>query len=229
MHRKGLAAPTCNVCLSAIRLLFETLDRPQVTATLRRAKVRRTVPVVLSGTEVHRLLGSIRSVTHRAIVMTLYGAGLRVSEVCRLQIDDVDSQRMLLRVRQGKTGDRYVMLSPRVLGALRAHYRLRRPSGPYLFPGRPSHKPLSRAAVSKALGKIARQAGLKKPITPHSLRHSFALHLLDLGTDLRTVQVLLGHARITSTTHYLYLSPARLQRTLSPLDVLGTAQASCLR
>jgi site-specific recombinase XerD len=151
-----------------------------------------------------------------------------VTELCTLRIHDVDSKRMRLRITDAKTGDRYARLSPAVLEALRAHYRARRPPGPWLFPGRPSTKPLTRAAVARVLSRAATELGLNKHVHPHALRHSFAVHLLDLGADLRTVQVLLGHRRVTSTTQYLYLSQERLGRAPSPLDVLGTDQAARL-
>src|SRR5262249_40219568 len=127
-----------------------------------------------------------------------------------------------------KTGDRYVMLSPRVLEALRRYWRIERPRGPELFPGRGAGKVLCRNAVAKALARILERAALRKHVTPHMLRHSFATHLLDLGTDIRTVQVLLGHATIETTSRYLHVSTARLCATRSPLEVLGTPRAAKL-
>lgn len=227
--RRGVAPRTRNVTLATLRLLFvEVLERPDVTAGIRRARVLPTVPTILSGSEVQAVLAHLQSPTHRAIVATLYGAGLRVTELCTLRIDDVDSKQMRLRIRDAKTGDRYVRLTPAVLEALRAHYRARRPQGPWLFPGRPSTKPLTRAAVAKMLGRAARALNLNKHVYPHALRHSFAVHLLDLGADLRTVQILLGHRQVSSTTQYLYLSQERLARAPSPLDALGTDQATRL-
>ena len=205
-----------------------TLRRPEVVACIPRAKIRRSVPTVLSGHDVERLLDAIQSPKYRAILMTAYGAGMRIGEVCALQVEDIDNQRMLIRVRDGKTGDRYVMLSPRVLGALRRYWRVARPSGPELFPGRRPGTVLCRNAVAKALGPILDQAALGKHVTPHTLRHSFATHLLDLGTDIRTVQLLLGHASIETTARYLHLTTARLCATRSPLEVLGTPRAAKL-
>jgi site-specific recombinase XerD len=226
LARKGIAAQTRNVHLASLRFLFaKSLGRPELTAGIPNARVRTPLPTVLSGSEVEQVLGHLRSATHRAMVAALYGAGLRVSEMCRLRIADVDSKRMLLRVVDGKNGDRYVRLSPAVLKALRVHYHARRPAGPYLFPGRPAHKPVTRAAIAKVLGKVGRELGFRKRVHPHALRHSYAVHLLDLGADLRTVQVLLGHRRVTSTTQYLHLSHDRLARAPSPLDALGTDQA----
>lgn len=222
----GVRPPTRNMHLTAIQTLFSsTLQRPEVTAGIRRARVQHKVPVVLSGSEVDQLLKGIRSVTHRAMVATLYGAGLRVSEMCRLRIADVDSKRMRLRIVEGKSHQRYARLTPRTLQALRRYFRIRHPRGPYLFPGRSGNQPITRVSVAKALAKVARELGLRKRVYPHALRHSFAVHLLDLGADLRTVQLLLGHHRITSTAHYLHLSQAQLRRAPSPLDTLGTSRA----
>jgi site-specific recombinase XerD len=227
--RQGTAARTRNVLRAALTFLFaRVLERPEVTQGIPHARVSATVPTILSGSEMHALLTHIDSPTHHALVATLYGSGLRVSELCNLRISDVDSKRMRLRIADAKNGDRYARLTPAVLDALRAHYKARRPPGPLLFPGRPSTKPLSRTAVAKALRRAACELGITKRVHPHGLRHSFAVHLLDLGADLRTVQVLLGHRRVTSTTQYLYLSQERLARAPSPLDALGTEQASRL-
>jgi site-specific recombinase XerD len=228
MHT-GASASTRNVHLAAVAFLFEvTLRRPQVVAGIPRAKIRRRVPTVLSGRDVETLFDAIESPKYRAILTTAYGAGLRIGEVCALRVDDVDSQRMLIRVRGGKTGERYVMLSPRVLEALRRYWRIERPRGPELFPGRRRGKVLCRNAVAKALGRILDRAALGKHVTPHMLRHSFATHLLELGTDIRTVQVLLGHATIETTARYLHVSTAHLCATRSPLEVLGTPRAAKL-
>jgi site-specific recombinase XerD len=157
--------------------------------------------------------------------MLAYGAGLRVSEICRLRIDDIDAKRMVLRIRNAKRGrERYVMLSARLLRELRAYWKAVRPAGPFLFPGCAGRQRLTRAAVQKAFAGAARRAGLRKGVSPHTLRHSFATHLLEAGTDLRSLQVLLGHASIDSSTIYLHVSTARLQSIASPLDVLGTSQ-----
>ena len=224
LARRGLSAQTRNVALAATRMLLEIVGRAEVVAKIKRARERRKVPMVLSGTEVHQLLRAIGSPTHRAMVAVMYGAGLRVSEMCHLRIQDIDSKRMLLRVVEGKTGDRFVRLSPRLLEALRQHWRARRPKGPYLFPGR-AGRPVTRAAVAKVLGKVCANLGFEKRVHPHALRHSFAVHLLELGADVRTVQLMLGHQRITSTMQYLHLTQVQLARAPSPLDVLGSPKA----
>jgi site-specific recombinase XerD len=188
-----------------------------------RMRVPMHVPTVLSGGEVARLIAALTSDKHRALVMLAYGAGLRVSEVCKLRIEDIDPKRMVLRIQGAKRGrERYVMLSPRLLKALRTYWKVSRPSGPYLFPRRGDpQKVLTRAAVHKAIVHAARRAGITKRISPHTLRHSFATHLLEAGTDLRTLQVLLGHSSLKSTMAYLHVTTARVQSITSPLDALG--------
>jgi integrase/recombinase XerD len=220
-----------NVYAGALKFLYTvTLDRPEKVARMPRMRVPMHVPVVLSGSEVVRLIGALGSAKHRALVMLAYGAGLRVGEVCNLRVEDIDPKRMVLAIRHAKRGrERYVMLSARLLSMLRAYWKATRPRGPYLFPGQwDSAKPLTRAAVQKAVAKAARQAGIPKRVSPHTLRHSFATHLLETGTDLRTLQVLLGHASISSTMAYVHVSTARVQSIASPLDALGTPEGRTL-
>jgi site-specific recombinase XerD len=182
---------------------------------------------VLSSSEVERLLAAMTRPNHRVAAMLAYGAGLRVSEICRLRVDDIDAKRMMLRIRNAKRGrERYVMLSARLLRELRAYWKAVRLSGPALFPGNAGRIWLSRKALQKAFSLAARRAGLQKRVSPHTLRHSFATHMLEAGTDLRILQVLLGHASIDSTTLYLHVSTARLQSLTSPLDTLGTSEGS---
>ena len=213
-----------NVYAAAIvRLFSETLGRQQEIGRIPRLRVHAKLPVVLATGEVAGLLDALATPLQRAVAMTMYGAGLRVGEACALHVDDIDSQRMQLRVREGKGGrERYVPLSPRLLGELRDYYRKCRPPGPLLFPGRRASRRLERATMNKALAVAARKIGLAKRVSPHSLRHSFASHLLEQGTDLRTVQVLLGHASIRSTTVYLHVSQAWLGKVTLPIDTLGT-------
>lgn len=222
----GRSPSTVNVYAGALRFLYGvTLERPEEMARIPRMRVPMHVPVVLSGTEIERLLAAIRSERHRVAAMLAYGAGLRVGEVCKLRTDDIDPKRMVLRIRGSKRGrERYVMLSPRLLKEMRAYWKRARPSAPYLFRGRRPGTLLTRAAVHKAIAAAGRRAGLGKRVGPHTLRHSFATHLLEAGTDLRTLQVLLGHASIDSTSLYLHVSTARMQSITSPLDVLGTLE-----
>jgi integrase/recombinase XerD len=226
VEKRGVSPSTFNVHAAALKFLYTvTLDRPEEIARMPRMRVPMHMPVVLSGTEVERLLGAIVSERHRVAAMLAFGAGLRVGEICNLLVEDVDPKRMVLRIRGSKRGrERYVMLSPRLLSAMRAYWKAARPSGPYLFRGRKPGTLLTRAAVHKAIAAAARRAGIGKRVGPHTLRHTFATHLLEAGTDLRTLQVLLGHASIESTTTYLHVSTARLQSMTSPLDALGTPE-----
>ncbi len=226
LTERKVSASTFNVYAGALRFLYTvTLERPEAIARMARMPVPMRVPVVLSGTEVERLLGAISSDRLRVAAMLAYGAGLRVGEICRVRVEDIDPKRMVLRVRESKRGrERYVMLSPRLLSAMRAYWKLARPSGPYLFCGKKPGSILRRASVHKGIASAARRAGLQKRVGPHTLRHTFATHLLEAGTDLRTLQVLLGHASIDSTAVYLHVSTARVQSTTSPLDALGTPE-----
>jgi integrase/recombinase XerD len=225
-----LSPSTQKVCAAALKFLYKvTLDRPEAVKSFCLPKVPQKLPEILSGSEVETLLGAIGSIKYRAVIMTTYGAGLRIGEVCRLRVADVDSKRMMLRIREGKGGrERNVMLSERLLAVLRAYWKETRPEGPYLFPGSAPGKPLSPESVRRVLRKVVEQCGITKPVTPHTLRHSFATHLLESGTDIRTIQVLLGHRSIATTTVYAQVSARHIARTTSPLDVLGTDQASAL-
>jgi len=234
LHRKGRSPRTRNVNLSAVRCLLAATvgDKSRIiTAGIPNAKRPRRCPEILSGSEVARLLAATDSPKYRAIFMLAYGAGLRVSEITALQVTDIDSQRMLLHVRAGKTGPRHVMLSPLVLAALRAYWKAARPKGPELFPGGRRQRPgtqLTRESIHRVLAKVARLAGIQKHVHPHLLRHCFATHMLEAGADVRSVQVLLGHACIQSTTTYLHLSNAHLRATPSPIDLLGTPAGDVL-
>jgi len=203
---------TVNTYAAAIRFLYDvTLKRPDVVADVVRLKTPMRVPQILSGTEVERRLAAIPTTKHRARVMLAYGAGLRVSELARLESGDIDAKRRVVHIRNKKRGrERHVMRSPLLLSALRAYWKDARPSGPRLFPGRDPRKPIPRAAIHKALCKAAKKAAITKRLSPHVLRHSFATHRLEGGTDMRTVQVLLGHASLRSTVTYLHVTTARL-------------------
>jgi integrase/recombinase XerD len=178
---------------SALRFLYRiTLGRNDVPDAIPPVKQPRTLPIVLSPLKVARFFAAIRNIKHRAIVMTAYAGGLRVSEVTQLQVADIDSQRMVIRVRQGKgRKDRYVMLSPRLLEILRTYWKAVRPRD-YLFPGASLDRPITTGSIKKVCQRARKSAGLAKNITAHTMRHSFATHLLEGGTDLRTIQVLLN-------------------------------------
>jgi site-specific recombinase XerD len=189
-----------------------------------------TLPQVLSGSEVLKLLGCITPIRHRTLCTLLYATGLRISEACNLLPADIDAARGLLRVRQGKgRKDREVPVGEKLLGVLREYWRIARPAGPYLFPGEVASKPISRVAVHSAVRKAAQAAHIRKRVSPHTLRHCFATHLLEMGADLRIIQVLLGHARVETTMRYLHVARERLAAIKSPFDVLGTPEGEVLR
>lgn len=218
---------TVKVTVAALRFLYSnTLKRPEVAVAIAYPKVKSALPDILSGSEIDRVLAALEEPKYRTIVMTTYGAGLRISEVCNLRVSDIDSKRMLLHVRDAKGGrDRYVPLPERVLFMLRRYWVAARPRGPELFPGKEPGHAISVDAVRHHLHAAALKAGLQKPVTPHVLRHSFATHLLELGTDIRVIQMLLGHASITTTLRYARVTPAHVARVQSPIDVLGTERA----
>lgn len=225
LTERRVRARTFNVYVGALVFLYRvTLEQPECVAKIPHMWVPMHVPTVLTGVEVERILGALESDKQRAVVMLAYGAGLRICEACRLRIEDIDAKRMLLHIRNAKRGrERHVMLSARLLKALRAYWKRARPLGPYLFPGGGASGLVTRRAVHHALVKAARRVGITKTVSPHTLRHSFATHLLERGTDLRTLQVLLGHASLRSTMAYLHVSTARVQSIASRLDALGTA------
>jgi len=217
-----------NQVVSALRFLYRyTLGREEMVPHLPYPRGERRLPRVLSVEEARRFLGSIANLKHRAALTTAYAAGLRVSEVVGLRVGDVDSQRMVIHVRQGKgRKDRMVMLSTQLLALLRVYVRAVRP-GEWLFPGAVPARPLTVRSLQQACAKAARVSGLQKPVSVHTLRHSFATHLLEAGTDLRAIQTLLGHGSVRTTQRYTHVSTLRLQSIRSPLDL--AAEATALR
>jgi site-specific recombinase XerD len=208
------------------------LRRRNVYEDLPYPKRRDRLPVVLSPEEVQRLIAGAKHLYHRTILLTLYGAGLRRAELCDLKVGNIDSQRMMLRVERGKGGrDREIPLSPTLLAALREYYRWMRPQT-YLFPGTRhgwrADAPITSKVVWDAVQYAVRKAGLTKRVTPHTLRHTYATHLLEAGADLRTIQLLLGHADLSHTTVYLHLSRRHLQATPNPLEQLPVPTPSVL-
>jgi len=212
VEKKKAGPATRKMHVAGIKFLYEVvLRRPEVVAAIPWPKVAHNLPEILSGSEVQRLLEAIDSIKQRAIVMTTYGAGLRISEVCGLKVVDIDSKRMTIRV-YGKGGrERYVLLPERVLFVLRRYWVVERPKGSWLFPGRQKDCPASAASVRFHLHAAAAKTGLRKRVTPHVLRHSFATHLLNAGADLRVVQELLGHSQLVTTQVYTHVSIARLK------------------
>ena len=219
-----LATPTVSQIVAGLRFFYETtLGRKWISEHIPHPRHERRLPCVLSRAEVSVLLDAPRNLKHRAMLMTLYGAGLRVSELVSLQLEDIDSKRKFIRVRQGKgRKDRETLLPDRLLAALRAYWKVSR-STEWLFPGQDPQRPITANAVRLMCQKTATKAKLSKHVSPHVLRHSFATHLLEDGVDLRTIQVLLGHRDLETTTVYLHLSPTAASSTRSPLDRLTPA------
>lgn len=221
-NERKLATSSILIAIAALRFLYKvTLKKDwRFDEIIPAPKKPQTLPVVLSPEEVRLFLDSVASNKHRAILSTCYAAGLRISEAICLTVPAIDSARMVLRVEQGKgKKDRYVMLSPRLLEILRAWWRQEKPNH-WLFPGDLPDRHIGKAAVEQACQKAHRLCRISKPITPHSLRHAFAVHLLESGTDVRTIQLLLGHRSLTTTARYLRIATNKVCATSSPLDLL---------
>ena len=224
----GVRPPSVNSAVSALRFLCTvTLDRPDLARRLTVVRQPRKLPLVLSAEEVTLLIEAAPGPKYKAALATAYGAGLRVAEVVALKAGDVDSTRMMLRVEQGKgRRDRYAMLSPQLLALLRAWWREGRRRGVmlphgWLFPGRNLVNPLSTRQLNRAVHAAAAAAGINKRVTPHTLRHSFATHLLEQDIDIRVIQVLLGHAKLDTTALYARVATTTIRAVMSPLDRLG--------
>jgi integrase/recombinase XerD len=210
-----------NKIVCALRFFYGvTLGQATIPGRIPHAREPRKLPTVLSADEIVRFLESVSSLKSRIALTTAYAAGLRVSEVVALKLCDIDSARMVMRIQRGKGGkERYVMLSAPLLGILRSYWRLARPSL-YLFPGRTEHKPIDPTVLHAACRSAAAAARLDKRVSVHVLRHSFATHLLESGTDIRVIQVLLGHENLSTTTRYTRVSIGLIAATTSPLDRL---------
>ena len=221
INTRKLSASSVRCATAALRFVYKvTLKQNWTPEDIALPKKPFKLPVVLSPGEVMHFLNSVESLMHRTILTSAYAAGLRVSEATHLKVTDIDSQRMVIRVDQGKgRRDRYVMLSPRLLDALRVYWKTVRPTT-WLFPGDTSDLPISTHAVESACQKAHRAAGIHKPITPHSMRHAFATHLLEAGTDVRRIQLLLGHRSLATTSRYLKIATSTVCATTSPLDLL---------
>jgi integrase/recombinase XerD len=217
----GVRPPTINGTVTALRFFFTvTLDRADTVKPLTFVAEPRKIPVVLDLEEVSRFLEAAPGPKYKAAFGAAYGAGLRVSEVASLKVSDIDSRRMLIRVEQGKgRKDRYAMLSPLLLALLRDWYRIARPRL-WLFPGRDPLQPLTTRQLNRAVHAAARMAEITKRVTPHTLRHSFATHLLEQNIDIRVIQVLLGHAKLDTTALYTRVATNTIRAVMSPLDRL---------
>jgi len=227
-HESGVQPPTINCSVSALRFFFTvTLDRPDLSRRLVLARFPRKLPAVLSVEEVGQLLEAAPGLKYKAILGTAYGAGLRVSEVASIKVDDIDSTRMLIRVEQGKgRKDRNAMLSPQLLTLLRLWWKegkrrgLMLPHG-WLFPGRGCTDPISTRQINRTIHEAAEAAGIRKRVSPHTLRHSFATHLLEQDVDIRVIQVLLGHSKLDTTALYARVATKTIRSVTSPLERLA--------
>jgi integrase/recombinase XerD len=231
-RQSGMQPPSINNSVSALRFFFTvTLDRPDLARRLTVVREPLRLPTVLSVEEVTLLLQSAPGAKYKAALGTAYGAGLRVSEVVALKVGDIDSERMLLRVEQGKgRKDRHAMLSPQLLDLLREWWAEGRRRGVllprgWLFPGRNPIEPLSTRQINRAVHAAAEAAGIRKRVSMHTLRHSFATHLLEQDTDIRVIQVLLGHAKLETTALYTRVATTTIRSVTSPLDRLAPLPA----
>ena len=217
----GISWPALNQTVCALRFLYGvTLKQTDLPERIPYAREPRRLPVVLGADEVVRFLEAVPSLKARAALTTAYAAGLRASEAAHLKVANIDSSRMVIRVEQGKGGrDRYVMLSPQLLGILRSYWRLARPAH-WLFPGRDPEHPIHPVVLHAACRSACVASGLGKRVTVHTLRHSFATHLLEGGTDIRIIQALLGHRNVNTTARYAQVATSTIRGTPSPLDRL---------
>src|SRR5208337_2332873 len=227
MAQQQIGAPTINAAIAALRFFFTvTLERPDLVRPLTTVNEPRRAPVVLSPEEVALLLEAAPGLKYKAALSVAYGAGLGVSEVANLKVSDIDSQRMMLRVEQGKgQRDRYAMLSPQLLDLLRDWWRAARPQA-WLFPGQNPVNPMSARQLVRAVHAAAQAAGIAKRVSPHTLRHSFATHLLEQNVDIRVIQVLLGHAKLETTALYTRVAVNTIRDVKSPLERLSLNLAS---
>ena len=217
----GISAASMNNTVSGLRFFFRvTLGRADIASHLPFVRQPQKLPIVLSPEEVSRFLEAAPGLKYKAAFSVAYGAGLRASEVMSLKPADIDSKRMVIRVEQGKgRKDRYVMLSPQLLELLRDWWRVGQPQG-WLFPGRVLGAPLTTRQLNRACHAAAQMAGLEKPVSLHTLRHSFATHLLEQNIDIRVIQVLLGHAKLDTTALYTQVATKTIRKVTSPLDQL---------
>jgi integrase/recombinase XerD len=221
LKQTGVGDATRKMYAAAIKFFYaRVLNRPDVAARIQLPRPRYSLPEVLSPDEVEQLFLAFDSVFYRALFMTVYGTGMRISEACGLKAENIDSRRGVIHIINAKRRrDRYVMLPDRLLAALRTYWRHEKLQGPWLFPGSKPGRPVSYHPAARRLKSAVKRAGITKAVTPHVLRHSFATHLLEAGTDVRVIQVLLGHASIRTTTRYTRVSRRHVAQTKSPLDM----------
>jgi integrase/recombinase XerD len=221
IKEKKVSRPTCIQAVCALRFFYtHTLSRKIAIERIPFPRRERKLPLILSREEVKALLEAPHNLRHRTLLAILYGCGLRVAEVAHLKVSDIDSARKVLWVRHGKgRKDRQTLLPAKLLGLLRCYWRTQRPTE-WLFPGADATRPISPKAIFLACRNAAHKAGILKPVHPHSLRHAFATHLLEAGVNLRTIQILLGHANLETTARYLQVADVTVRSTPSPLDSL---------
>jgi site-specific recombinase XerD len=234
LQERKLQAGTVGLHIAALRFFFvKTLRRPYLQLDLPSPKRPKRLPTVLSPDEVARLLESANNLLDYAMLMTLYATGVRRAELSRLKVEDIDSQRMIVHIRQGKGNrDRDVPLTPKLLKTLREYWQWMKPKT-YLFPGMVKNwradKPLTPKCVWSAVQDAAKRAGITKRVSPHTLRHSWATHLLENGTDLRTIQMLMGHADLRATSVYLHLSRRHLQAVTNPAEAMSVSKLATVK
>ena len=224
IEERKLAWSSCNIVAQGLKFFYRvTLKRTEAQFVIPRARAPQKLPQILSREEIAALIGNTLNLKHRVILMTAYGAGLRLNEICHLKVTDIDSDRMTIRVEQGKGAkDRYTLLSPRLLAELRCYWLACRPRQ-WLFTGRDPERPISDHTVHRIYHAAKARAGIVKEGGIHSLRHAFATHLLEAGVDIHTIQRLMGHGHISSTLRYFHLARKHLANTPSPLELLEAA------
>lgn len=225
IEERRLSWSSCNIAAQGLRFFYRvTLKRSETQFCVPTARQPQKLPQILSRDEVAALIGKTADLKQRAILMSAYGAGLRLTEICHLKVSDIDSRRMTIRVEQGKGAkDRYTLLSPRLLAELRRYWQVHRPSA-WLFTGRDPERAISEHTVHRLYHAAKRRARIVKEGGIHSLRHAFATHLLEAGVDIHTIQRLMGHGHISSTQRYLHVAGKHLARTPSPLELLEGAR-----
>lgn len=220
LNERKLSWSSCDVHANGLQFFYRVTLGGSSAFVLPPRKHAQKLPEILSTSEVERLIDAARNLKHRVMLMVAYGGGLRLSELIHLKVTDIDSERMMIRVEQAKGNkDRYTLLSERLLNELRAYWRMYRPKT-WLFPGRTPDKQLDETSIQKAMIMAKARSGIRKRGGIHVLRHCFATHLLEAGTDLRTIQILMGHRSIETTSRYTRVAASRVRRTTSPLDLL---------
>ncbi len=227
VNTKNVSWAVFNCAVCSLRFFYKfTLGKPWMIEHIPFPKQENKLPVVLSPAELATFFQAVPNLKHRTVLMTMYGSGVRIAEALALHVDDIDSRRMLIRVQQGKgRRDRYTILPPTLLESLREYWKSSRPRH-LLFPGQAPERPLTQNSMHRAVRRIRKKAGLKKPLTTHTMRHCFATHLLEAGVDLRTIQLLLGHRSLNTSAMYLHVAAGALRSDGKPIDLLAQAKVT---